>query len=112
MARFLLLLLTAAVISEGQVSKKEEWMKCFQDPDYEELLDIARNGLGRTSKPQTVVIVGAGISGLTAAKLLKDAGHKVQILEASDRVGGRIKTYREEDWYVDLGPMRIPKAHR
>ncbi|KAJ6668133.1 hypothetical protein lerEdw1_015510, partial [Lerista edwardsae] len=109
---FLLLLLTAAVVSESQAAEQEEWMKCFQDPDYEELLDIARNGLGKTSKPQTVVIVGAGISGLTAAKLLKDAGHKVQILEASDRVGGRIKTYREKDWYIDVGPMRLPKAQR
>ncbi|XP_066469147.1 L-amino-acid oxidase-like [Tiliqua scincoides] len=109
---FLFLLLTAAVISENRAAEQEEWMKCFNDPDYEELLDIARNGLGRTSKPQTIVIVGAGISGLTAAKLLKDAGHKVQVLEASDRVGGRIKTYREKDWYVDLGPMRLPKHQK
>ncbi|XP_077187466.1 L-amino-acid oxidase-like [Paroedura picta] len=87
-------------------------MKCFEDPDYEELLNITKNGLGKTSKPKTIVIVGAGISGLTAAKLLRDAGHQVQILEASDHVGGRIKTHREEDWYVDLGPMRLPKAHK
>ena len=43
---------------------------------------------------QTVVVVGAGVSGLIAAKLLAEAGFKVRVLEASSRVGGRIQTYR------------------
>ncbi|XP_060094759.1 L-amino-acid oxidase-like [Heteronotia binoei] len=107
-----LLLLVVTLLSINDAVQQEEWKKCFDDPDYEELIQIAKNGLRKTSKPKTIVIVGAGISGLTAAKLLKDAGHQVQILEASDRVGGRIKTYREEDWYVDVGPMRLPKAQK
>ncbi|XP_008103685.1 L-amino-acid oxidase isoform X1 [Anolis carolinensis] len=109
---FPFLLFLATLVSSNYAAKEEEWMECFRDPDYEELLNIARNGLNKASKPKTVVIVGAGISGLTAGKLLKDAGHQVHILEASDRVGGRIKTYREKDWYADVGPMRLPKHHR
>ena len=41
-----------------------------------------------------VVVVGAGISGLAAADMLVDQGFDVTILEGSDRVGGRIVTYR------------------
>ncbi|KFV18926.1 L-amino-acid oxidase, partial [Tauraco erythrolophus] len=87
---------------------------CLHDKDYEELLQIAKDGLEPATHPANVVIVGAGISGLTAAKLLRDAGHTVTILEMSSQVGGRIKTYRPEgqDWYVELGPMRLPAKHR
>uniref|UniRef100_A0A8C3HNU7 Amine oxidase n=1 Tax=Chrysemys picta bellii TaxID=8478 RepID=A0A8C3HNU7_CHRPI len=89
-----------------------KWEKCFIDPDYEELVAIAKNGLENGCRSKKVVIVGAGISGLTAAKLLKDAGCKVLILEASHRLGGRIMTHREQDWYVELGAMRLPGHHR
>uniref|UniRef100_A0A8D0G922 Amine oxidase n=1 Tax=Sphenodon punctatus TaxID=8508 RepID=A0A8D0G922_SPHPU len=89
--------------------------RCFQDPEYETFLEIAKNGLGRKAvEPKRVVIVGAGIAGLTAGKVLLDAGHEVTILEASGRAGGRIETYRDPGgaWYVDLGPRRLPYSHR
>lgn len=44
----------------------------------------------------TVIVVGAGIAGCTAAKTLVDSGiHNITVLEATDRIGGRVKTVFE-----------------
>ncbi len=51
----------------------------------------------------TITIIGAGISGLTAAVYLHKKGFKIQILEASDRAGGRIKTDIVNGFRLDQG---------
>jgi len=48
-------------------------------------------------------IVGAGISGLIAAKTLEEAGYRPIILEATDRVGGRVKTDIISGYQLDHG---------
>ena len=50
-----------------------------------------------------VVIIGAGIAGLTCAKYLKDRGISATVLESSDAVGGRVRTDRVDSFLLDRG---------
>ena len=55
-----------------------------------------------------VIIIGAGVSGLQVASLLKERGMDVLILEAKDRIGGRIQEDRTfADFPIELGGEEI-----
>ncbi len=55
------------------------------------------------SKKPTIVIVGAGLSGLACARLLTRAGLAYQIHEAADAVGGRVRSDRVDGFTLDRG---------
>ncbi len=85
--------------------------------------------LGGDVKGASVLILGAGLAGMTAALELRKAGYKVQVLEFNNRPGGRNWTLRGGDVFTELGgftqtcefeqglyfnpgPWRIPYHHR
>ena len=54
-----------------------------------------------------VAIVGAGLAGLRAAAQLHRDGHAVVVVEARDRIGGRVRTEDVQGTRVDLGAQWI-----
>jgi oxygen-dependent protoporphyrinogen oxidase len=50
-----------------------------------------------------VLVVGAGVAGLTAARALTDAGHEVVVIEGADRVGGKLRRRSVAGVEVDVG---------
>ncbi|MSU51285.1 MAG: protoporphyrinogen oxidase [Opitutus sp.] len=61
--------------------------------------------MNRTAK--SIAVLGAGITGLTAAYRLMQGGHRVRVFEASDRVGGAIRTEIVDDWLIEAGPNTL-----
>jgi len=68
----------------------------------------------RAVSPARIVVVGAGLAGLTAAYRLKQAGYSAEIHEASDRVGGRCWTIRDvfaDSQIAEHGGELIDQGH-
>ena len=70
-------------------------------------LFVACDREGDIKTDKSVIIVGAGISGLAAARKLQENGFKVTVLEAQDRVGGRLRSNRSLGIAFDEGASWI-----
>jgi len=63
-------------------------------------------------RPRRVIVVGAGIAGLTAAYYLNKLGLEVHVFDGAGRVGGLIRTCFEKNRYlVEYGPNSYPAKH-
>ena len=60
----------------------------------------------------SAIVIGAGLAGLSCARVLQDAGFEVEILEKSDRVGGRIKTDVVDGFRFDHGFQVLNPAYK
>ncbi|KAL6506821.1 Polyamine oxidase 2 [Orobanche hederae] len=57
----------------------------------------------RSTASPSVIVIGAGFAGITAARALHDASFQVTVLESRDRIGGRVHTDYSFGFPVDLG---------
>ncbi|MCD8178210.1 MAG: protoporphyrinogen oxidase [Tannerellaceae bacterium] len=62
-------------------------------------------------KEVDIVIIGAGLTGLTAAFHLRRKGVKVLVLEREERIGGQIRTFNTEDFVFESGPNTGAVSH-
>jgi monoamine oxidase len=79
------------------------------------VLTFAQSALEQRGAAKRVIVIGAGLAGLSAAYELTRAGHDVTVLEARTRPGGRVLTLRDpfpDGLYAEAGATRIPNHHQ
>ena len=102
MTRRQLLALVAAAGGSTAVYQTSRAMGLLPDASPMRQLDLKP-----VDASKHVVILGAGIAGLTAAYELERAGYRVTVIEASHRVGGRNLTVRSGDVIDELGQKQV-----
>ncbi|WP_224489889.1 NAD(P)/FAD-dependent oxidoreductase [Robertkochia flava] len=76
--------------------------------------DAGNRITGLSQDPKRVVVIGAGLAGLSAAMELIRGGHQVTVLEARDRPGGRVSTARDpfpEGIYAEDGAVAFSESY-
>ncbi len=73
---------------------------------------LALAGCGRPAQDTDVIVIGAGLSGLHAARQLEKAGVSVIVLEGSSRIGGRVQTLYDKPGAPEIGAADVGTIYR
>ena len=60
---------------------------------------------------KNAVIVGGGLAGIVAAKVLASSGYSIKIIEAGSKIGGLIRSKKIKNFYFDHGPHKIQETY-
>jgi len=62
-------------------------------------------------KAKKVIVIGAGLGGLSAAISLKQAGYDVEVFEKNEKIGGKLNVLKAQGYSFDLGPSILTLPH-
>ena len=92
--------LTAKTVAAPDFTNESTHIEARANVDY-------LKNLPRPDKPCRVVVMGAGLAGLSTAKHLVDAGHKPVVLEARSLLGGKIAAWKDADGDVSETGLHV-----
>ncbi len=88
---------------------RDYWISCLINPSAGREFEWGGDRFTPSERPKTVLVVGGGVAGLEAARVAAERGHRVTLVEASDRLGGQFRLAGQQprrgqildflDWY-------------
>jgi NADPH-dependent 2,4-dienoyl-CoA reductase/sulfur reductase-like enzyme len=70
---------------------RDYWISCLINPSAGREFEWGGDRFTPASKPKSVLVVGGGVAGLEAARVAAERGHRVTLVEASDKLGGQFR---------------------